>query len=342
MGPLSGVRVIEMIGLGPCPFAGMMLADMGAEVIAIERPGGGTLDMSPDFFRRGKTIRQINVKSDAGRAEVANLIGDADALIEGFRPGVMERLGLGPDDCARSNPRLVYGRMTGWGQEGPLAQAAGHDLNYIALAGALYPMGPGDGPPQVPLNLIGDFGGGGMFLAFGMVCALFEARQSGQGQVVDAAMIDGASILMTMFHAFRVNGLWSDTRGQNWLDGAAHFYGAYETADGKFITLGALEPQFMQVFLDIMGLPADWMESHDQPADWPAKKAELAALFRTKTQWEWCELLEGSDACFAPVLPFWDAHTHPHIAARSGFVEHDGWRQPAPAPRFSRTKPRLK
>ncbi|MEL6978011.1 MAG: CaiB/BaiF CoA-transferase family protein [Pseudomonadota bacterium] len=343
MGPLAGLKIIEIVGIGPGPFAGMLLADMGAEVIAVTRPKGVALgDLPKDASFRGKTRHPLDLKSAEGRAALLELAADADALIEGNRPGVMERLGLGPEELAARNKRLVYGRMTGWGQEGPLAQAAGHDLNYAALAGAIHPLGAADAPPTPPLNLVADYGGGAMFLAFGVVCAMLEAQRSGQGQVVDAAMVDGASLMMTMFHSLRASGLWNEARGANFLDGGAHFYGCYRTKDDRFVTLGAIEPQFMMLFIQKAGLDPSWISKHMDQSAWPALKEEMAALFATKTEAEWRELLEGADVCFAPAPPFWEAHLHPHAQARGAFIEHDGMIQPAPAPRFSRTKPEVK
>ena len=340
-GPLAGLKLVEMVGLGPGPFAGMLMADMGADVIAVDRPGGASIVLDHDICWRGKTRLELDIKTHAGRAAVRDHIASADALIEGNRPGVMERLGLGPDDCWRVNPRLVYGRMTGWGQEGPLAQAAGHDLNYIALAGALYAMGAPDAPPPVPLNLVGDYGGGAMFLAFGVMAALWEAQRSGKGQVVDAAMVDGASLMMSFFHSLRASGWWTEARGANMLDGGAHFYGCYECADGRHVSVGAIEPVFMAVLVDKMGLPGHWLDRHMDRAAWPDLRAELAARFAKRTQAEWCDLLEGTDACFAPVLPFWEAPEHPHAQARHAFIRRSGVTEPAPAPRFSRTRPDL-
>jgi len=340
-GPLAGLKVVEMVGLGPGPFAGMLLADMGAEVIAVDRPGGASIVLPRDISWRGKTRVELDLKTRAGRAAVLDHLATADALIEGNRPGVMERLGLGPEDCWQVNPRLVYGRMTGWGQEGPLSQAAGHDLNYIALAGALHPMGAPDAPPPVPLNLVGDYGGGAMFLAFGIMAALWEAQRSGKGQVVDAAMVDGASLMMTFFHSLMASGWWAQERGANFLDGGAHFYGCYACADGKFVSVGAIELPFMKVLVEKMDLPESWLERHMDRESWPELKAELAARFATRPQAEWCALLEGTDACFAPVLPVWEAHEHPHALARHAFIRRENVVEPAPAPRFSRTKPDL-
>ncbi len=340
-GPLAGLKVIEMVGLGPGPFAGMLLADMGAEVVAVDRPGGVSITLSHDINRRGKRVVEVDLKTRAGKAAVLDLVSTADVLIEGNRPGVMERLGLGPEDCWKANPRLVYGRMTGWGQEGPLAHAAGHDLNYIALAGALHPMGDPDTPPPVPLNLVGDYGGGAMFLAFGVMAAVYEAQQSGKGQVVDAAMVDGASLMMSFFHSLRASGWWAEARGDNFLDGGAHFYGCYACSDGKFVSVGAIELPFMTVLVEKANLPREWLDLHMDRGEWPRLKAELAALFATRPQAEWCDLLEGSDACFAPILPFWEAADHPHAKARGAFITRDGVVEPAPAPRFSRTKPPL-
>jgi alpha-methylacyl-CoA racemase len=340
MGPLSGYRIVEVVGIGPGPFAGMMFADMGAEVIAVDRPGGGTM-LPVDINRRGKRSIELDLKSESGKNAFLRLCETADALFEGYRPGVMEKLGLGPDDVAAVNPKLVYGRMTGWGQTGPLANTAGHDINYIALSGALHAVGPKDGPPTVPLNLMADYGGGGMMLAFGLVCALLEAQKSGKGQTIDVSMVEGSSALMSLFHSLKASGLWAERRGVNMLDGGAHFYGTFETADGEFVSLGAIEPQFMQVFIEKTGLDATWMQNHMNPAEWPRLKEELTGLFKTKTSAEWQELLGGTDACFTPILPFWEAYTHPQNAARNSFVEIDGLMQPAPTPKFSRTEPEI-
>ncbi|MEQ9586387.1 MAG: CaiB/BaiF CoA-transferase family protein [Parvibaculaceae bacterium] len=342
MGPLKGLKVVEFVGLGPGPFAGMMLADMGAEVIAIERPGSSQNAMLEyDICRRGKIFVELDLKSGDDKQAALKLVSDSDVLIEGARPGVMERLGLGPEECFAVNAALVYGRMTGWGQSGPLSQCAGHDLNYIAISGALFSMGVADSAQPVPLNLIGDYGGGAMFLAFGIVCAVLEARQSHMGQVVDASMVEGSSLLMSLFHSFRAGGQWNDTRGSNFLDGGAHFYSVYETSDGKFVSLAAIEGQFLREFIRLTELDEAWLERHMDRATWPELKAELGKLFKTRTQSEWCGLLEGTDSCFAPVLPFWEAHQHPQNLHRGSFIELSGVVQPAPAPKFSRTKPEI-
>jgi alpha-methylacyl-CoA racemase len=343
-GPLQGLRVIEMVGIGPCPFAAMMLADMGAEVIRIDRrpdPSAPnpypTLGTKYDVMARGRRSLALDLKSPRARQLLLDLVGKADALVEGFRPGVMERLGLGPEVCHDRNPKLVYGRVTGWGQAGPLAQAAGHDLNYVALSGMLHAMGDADRPPAPPLNLVGDFGGGGMMLAFGVVCAMLEARASGRGQVVDAAMTDGAALLGAMTYGLRAHGAWSGARGANLLDGGAPFYATYACADGRFIAVGAIEPQFYARLLALTGASDPAFARQWGTDDWPALKEKFAALFATRTRDAWCALLEGADACFAPVLDMDEAPHHPHNAARKTFVDVDGVMQPAAAPRFSRT-----
>jgi alpha-methylacyl-CoA racemase len=338
MGPLTGYRVIELSGIGPGPFAAMILADMGAEVVRVDRLGGagGLNGLRANILNRGRRSMAVDLKHPDGVETVLRMVESAHVLTEGFRPGVAERLGLGPEPCLARNPGLVYGRMTGWGQEGPMAQAAGHDINYIALAGALDPIGRAGQPPLPPLNLVADFGGGGMFLAFGIVCALLEAASSGQGQVVDAAMVDGSAVLMAMFHGMRAMGFWQDERGTNLIDTGAHFYEVYETADGKYVSVGAIEPQFYAELLRLTGLHDDLPAQMDR-AHWPAMKERLAAIFRTKTRDEWCALMEGSDACFAPVLSMAEAPQHPHNQHRGTFVEVDGVVQPGPAPRFSRT-----
>ena len=337
MGPLAGFKVIELAGIGPAPMCGMMLADMGARVVRVDRTGVAARG-GKDIAARGKQSIAVDMKRDAGRELVLNLCRDADALIEGFRPGVTERLGVGPEDTMAVNPRLVYGRMTGWGQDGPMAQAAGHDINYIALAGALNAIGPRGQKPVPPLNLIGDFGGGGMLLGFGVLCGMLEAQKSGKGQVVDAAMIDGTAALMAMCFTSLGNGMWRDERGTNTLDGGAHFYDTYETSDGKYISLGSIEPQFYALLMEKTGFSGDdAFTDQRNPEQWPALKARLAEVFLSKTRDEWCEIMEGTDVCFAPVLSVTEVQNHPHHQARGTFVEFDGIVQPAPAPRFSRT-----
>ncbi|MDQ3579083.1 MAG: CoA transferase [Actinomycetota bacterium] len=341
MGPLQGVRVVEMAGRGPGPFTGMLLADLGAEVIRIDRPNATAREQAPDdrleLVGRGRRSMVVDLKHPEGRATVLRLVEQADAMFEGFRPGVMERLGLGPDECMRGNPRLVYGRATGWGQEGPLSLTAGHDINYIALAGALEPIGRYGAPPTVPLNLVGDYAGGGMMLALGLVCALLEARSSGVGQVVDSAMVDGASLLMTVFHGRRLAGTWLDERGTNYVDSGAPFYDVYETADRKYIAVGAIEPKFHREMLRRIGFDLASLPDVVRRKDWPELKAQLADIFKSKTRAEWTALLEGTDSCFAPVLGLGEVDQHPHHQARQSFVEVAGVSQPAPAPRFSRT-----
>ncbi len=345
-GPLAGMRVVEMVGIGPCPFAAMMLADMGAEVIRIDRKGGAD-DAFPmlgtrfDVLARGRRSLALDLKKPAALETMLRLVERADVLLEGFRPGVMERLGLGPQPCLARNPRLVYGRVTGWGQDGPLAQAAGHDINYLALSGMLHAMGRADAPPAPPLNLVGDFGGGAMLLAFGVVCAAFEARTSGKGQVVDAAMTDGSALLGAMMYGLRAHGSWSDAREANMLDGGAPFYDTYACADGGFVAVGALEPRFYARLLALAGADAADFPPQWDRARWPELRRRLAALFATRGRDEWCALLEGSDACFAPVLDMREAPGHAHNRAREAFVEIDGVVQPAPAPRFSRTSPEV-
>jgi alpha-methylacyl-CoA racemase len=343
-GPLAGLKVIEMVGIGPCPFAAMMLADMGADVIRIDRkPDQDAPNPYPmlgtkfDVMARGRRSLALDLKDPRARQVLLDLVAKADVLVEGFRPGVMERLGLGPDPCLDRNPRLVYGRVTGWGQTGPLALAAGHDLNYVALSGMLHAMGRADGPPAPPLNLVGDFGGGAMMLAFGVVCAAWEAKSSGKGQVVDAAMTDGAALLGSMMYGLRAFGSWRDEREANLLDGGAPFYDCYACSDGKFISIGAIEPQFYSQLLALTGAQDPQLRKQWRQADWPELKRKFADLFATRTRAEWCTLLEGTDVCFAPVLDMAEAPRHPHNAARGTFVERDGVTQPAPAPRFSRT-----
>ena len=334
-GPLEGVRVVELAGIGPGPFCGMLLADLGAEVVRVTRAAGAGLAGIDDVMARGRTVVRADLKSDEGRETVARLAEAADVLIEGFRPGVTERLGLGPDDLLARNPRLVYGRMTGYGQDGPLSSVAGHDINYISIAGVLGAMKRTGERPLFPLNLVGDFGGGGMLLAFGVVAALLHARATGEGQVVDAAMVDGASLLSTLIHGLGAQGMWGDP-GTNLLDSGAHFYEVYETADGGYMAVGAIEPQFYAELLERLELSADDFPQFDRDR-WPEFKERFAAVFRMKTREEWEERFAGSDACTTPVLGLFEAHTHPHNRARDGFVEQDGVTLPAPAPRFSAT-----
>ncbi|MGE9765260.1 CaiB/BaiF CoA transferase family protein [Pseudomonas sp. PDM20] len=337
-GPLTGLKVIEMVGLGPAPFCAMLLADMGAEVIRVQRPGQALGERARfDVLGRGRRAVALDLRQSEGVETLLQLVEGADALIEGFRPGVMERLGLGPEQCLQRNPKLVFGRMTGWGQSGPLAQAAGHDINYIALAGALHAIGRPGEKPVVPHNYIGDFGGGGMLLGFGVLCALLEAQRSGKGQVVDAAMTDGTALLSAMMYGFRAGGRLSDERGANLLDGGAHFYDTYACADGRFIALGAIEPQFYAELLQRCGIDDPQFQQQMDPRQWPQLKAKLTALFLQRSRAQWCELLEGSDACFAPVLDWAEAAQHPHNRERGTYLELDGVLQPAPAPRFSRT-----
>lgn len=343
MGPLEGIKIIEIAGIGPGPFCGMMLADMGAEVIRIDRAGGGLGGAIPnDIMNRNRRSVAVNLKSPEGAETVLKLCENADAIFEGFRPGVAERLGIGPDACLKRNPKIVYGRMTGWGQDGPMAQAAGHDINYISLSGALHAIGRKGESPVPPLNLVGDFGGGGMYLAFGMVCALLEAKNSGKGQVVDAAMVDGSASLMSMFFTFKNMGMFNEERGTNMLDGAAHFYDTYETKDGKWISIGSIEPQFYKLLIEKANLDAAKFAPQMVVDKWPELKAELTEVFLSKTRDEWCEIMEGSDVCFAPILSISEAVEHPHNKARQTFVEVDGITQPAPAPRFSRSKPEIR
>jgi len=337
MGPLAGLRIIELTGIGPGPFCGMMLSDMGAEVIRVDRPGGGR-GRPKDVLARNRRSIAVDLKDPRGVEVVLKLVETADALFEGFRPGVTERLGLGPDECMARNEKLVYGRMTGWGQEGPMSKAAGHDINYIGLAGALHGIGRKGERPVPPLNLIGDFGGGGMMLAFGLVCALLEARSSGRGQVVDAAMVDGAATLMAMFFSMGATGDFKDQRGTNLLDGGAHFYDTYETKDGGYICIGSIEPQFYALLLEKAGLDPERFGAQMDADRWPDYKAEMEEIFKSKTRDQWCKIMEGTDVCFAPVLSIFEAPEHPHNKARDTFVEVDGMMQPAPSPRFSRSK----
>jgi alpha-methylacyl-CoA racemase len=336
-GPLQGLKVIEMAGIRPGPFTAMMLADMGAEVLRVDRPNARVLNPDKDVLNRGRRSIAVDLKHPDGAQTVLRLVEQADALFEGFRPGVMERLGLGPDECLARNPKVVYGRMTGWGQDGPLAHAAGHDINYIAIAGVLNNFKRDGERPVPPNNLVGDFGGGGLLLAFGLVCAMLEASRSGQGQVVDAAMVDGAAVLSTMIHAFVAMGIWQDNPGHNMLDTGAPFYEVYETSDGKFLAIGAIEHQFYAELLERTGLKDEDLPFQLDRDQWPSTKDRFAAFFKTKTRDEWQSILEGTDACAVPVLSMTEAPSHPHNVARQTFVERDGLIQPAPAPRFSRT-----
>ena len=335
-GPLAGLRVIEFAGIGPGPFACMLLSDMGADVVTVDRPGKKLGDKT-NIAGRGRSVVLADLKDPAGREQVLQLLERADVLVEGFRPGVMERLGLGPDDLAARCPRLVYGRMTGWGQHGPLALAAGHDLNYIAITGALHAIGPAGGPPVPPLNLVGDYGGGSLYLIVGILAALQERQRSGRGQVVDAAMSDGVISLMSNFVAHSLRGLFKEQRGSNMLDGGAPYYGVYETADAKHVCIGPIEPQFFAEICERLDVaPALRGVQHDRTR-WPELRAEFERIFKGRTRDEWAALLEGTDVCFAPVLPLSEAAGHPHNVARNAFVDVDGVKQPAPAPRFSRT-----
>lgn len=346
MGPLHGIKVVEFAALGPCPMAAMILADLGAEVVRIERklppgakPGSELFDPRIDILNRSRRVVTLDLKKPEGIAAARQLIAGANILVEGFRPGVMERLGLGPDEALKANPRLVFGRMTGWGQTGPLANAAGHDINYLSLSGALHAIGEPGRKPVVPLNLVADCGGGAMLLVVGVLAALTEARNSGQGQVVDAAMTDGSALLMTMMYTLKAMGEWTQQRGSNLLDGGAHFYDTYRCRDGKYISIGPIEPQFYALFLAKTGLTdPDFSQQWDR-ARWPELKARLAAHLETRSRDEWCQLLEGSDACVAPVLDMDEAPEHPHNRARGTFIEVGGVIQPAPAPRFSRSTP---
>ena len=341
MGPLQGIRIVELAGIGPGPFCGMLLADLGAEVVLVDRKGGSLpFGAKPkhDLTRRGKRSIALDLKQPGAAEVVLRLLEQADALIEGFRPGVMERLGLGPDVCLARNPRLVFGRLTGWGQSGPLAQAAGHDLNYVALSGLLNHGGHLDSAPSIPPTVVGDIGGGAMFMALGVVSGILSARETGRGQVIDGAITDGCAVMSMLIQGLRAQRLWVDRRQSNALDGGAHWYDCYQCADGEWISVGALEPQFYQLLLQKCGLTGQGLEQAQFDfANWPQLKVRFAELFRTRTRAEWCELLEGTDVCFAPVLSFAEAQAHPHNRARKAYVEVDGVTQPAPAPRFSAT-----
>jgi alpha-methylacyl-CoA racemase len=333
-GPLAGFRIVEFAGIGPGPFACMMLADMGAEVVTLDRVGAGKNLKS--VAGRGREVIELDLKDKAAIGRVLDLLGNADALIEGFRPGVMERLGLGPDVVLARNPRLVYGRMTGWGQEGPLAHAAGHDINYISVTGALAAIGTKE-TPVPPLNLVGDFGGGALYLVVGVLAALLEASKSGKGQVVDTAMCDGAASLLSMFFDLAATGRWTEQRESNFLDGGSHFYGVYECACGNFISIGSIEPQFYALLRQHAGLSDPAFDAQMDRKAWPSLRQKLEAVFKSKTRDEWCKIMEGTDICFAPVLTMTEATKHPHMMARNVFIERHGITQPAPAPRFSRT-----
>ncbi len=341
MGPLAGLKILEFEAIGPGPFCGMMLADMGADVLLIDRPDDPRLGLGRDrwfdVMLRGRRSATLDLKSKNGVEAACELAGRADAIIEGFRPGVMERLGLGPDVLLARNPKLVYGRMTGWGQDGPLSARAGHDINYIALTGVLHAIGRSGGAPVPPLNLVGDFGGGGMLLAFGIACALVEAQRSGKGQVVDAAMVDGASLLAAMFSGMMAAGRWSETRGENVLDTGAPWYDVYETKDGKYVSIGSIEPKFYEDLIFRLGLKDQNLPPQHDRKSWPALRKIFSEKFKEKTRDDWCKVFEGSDACFAPVLTFSEARAHPHNVVRATFMRSGKVDQPSPAPRFSRT-----
>jgi len=345
MGPLAGVKIVELGGIGPGPFASMLLSDLGADVVRIDRimasDSGLHVEERFNLLHRGRRSVAMDLKQPGAVKAVLEMVAQADALIEGFRPGVAERLGLGPQDCHVVNPRLIYGRMTGWGQEGPMAQAPGHDLNYIALSGALHAIGPRDGPPVPPLNLVGDFGGGALYLALGVVSGMLEARASGRGQVVDAAMVDGSASLMTLMYGLHGAGAWTDRRGDNRLDSGAPWYGVYETQDGRYVALASNEPRFYQVSVALMGLKAEELPDQHDRSCWPEVRGIFARVFRTRTRDEWCSLMDGKEVCFAPVLSMAEAPEHPHLKARGTFVKVDDVVQPAPAPRFSRTRPEI-
>jgi len=341
MGPLKGLKIIEMAGIGPGPFCGMVLADLGAEIIRVDRASAIGTGSKQEPSNRGKKSIAVDLKAKEGVEVVLKLVETADAIFEGFRPGVMERLGIGPEVCMARNNRIVFGRMTGWGQEGPLANAAGHDINYISLSGALAAIGRPGSPPVPPLNLIGDFGGGGMLLALGLVAALLESKESKKGQVVDAAMTDGSALLMTMIYSMQSSGMWKTTMGSNLLDGGSHFYDTYECKDGKFISIGSIEPQFYALLCQIAELDEKVFSKQMSRDLWPEQKEEIKKIFLKKTRDEWCELMEGTDVCFAPVLDMSEAPQHPHNKERKTFIDLEGVTQPAPAPRFSRTEPEV-
>ncbi len=345
MGPLSGYRIIELAGIGPGPMCAMLLSDMGADVLRIDRTADAGLGIAMEnkyaLLNRGRRSVALDLKKPAAIEAMLKLVEKADGLIEGFRPGVTERLGLGPEVCLKRNPKLIYGRMTGWGQEGPMAHAAGHDINYIALSGALHSIGRRGEAPVPPLNLVGDFGGGALYLALGVVAGLLEAQKSGKGQIVDAAMVDGAASLMTAIYGIHGSGRWTDNRGENILDSGAHYYDVYETKDGKHVSIGSIESKFYDELLELSGLKKEELARQNDRDAWPAMKQKVAAIFKTKTRDEWCKIMEGSDVCFAPVLSMTEAPKHPHNRHRGTFIEDDGVIQPGPAPRFSRTPSKI-
>ncbi len=345
MGPLSGYRIIELAGIGPGPMCAMLLSDMGADVLRIDRTADAGLGIATDtkyaLLNRGRRSVALDLKKPQAIEAVLKLVEKADGLIEGFRPGVTERLGIGPEVCLKRNPRLVYGRMTGWGQDGPMALAAGHDINYIALSGALHSIGRRGEAPVPPLNLVGDFGGGALYLALGVVAGILETQKSGKGQVVDAAMVDGAASLMTAIYGMHGSGFWNDNRGDNVLDTGAHYYDVYETKDGKFVSIGSIETKFYDELLELSGLKREELARQNDRNAWPAMKLKVAACFKTKTRDEWCKIMEGSDVCFAPVLSMAEAPKHPHNKHRGTFIEEGGVVQPGPAPRFSRTPSKI-
>ena len=338
MGPLTGIRVVEMAGIGPGPFTAMMLSDLGAEVIRVDRLSHKGIGYRANVLNRGRKSIAVDLKNPRGVETTLRLIEQADVVLEGFRPGVMERLGLGPEKCLSVNPRLIFGRMTGWGQTGPLSQAAGHDINYISIAGALGAMGYADRPPAPPLNLVGDFGGGAMYLLTGILAALVERATSAQGQIIDAAMSDGTASLLSPFFGLMAMNMWTTDRFSNRLDGGAFYYGSYECSDGRYISIGSLEPQFYALLLEKAEITDSEFQEQLDEAAWPAKREKLTQLFKTKTRQQWCDIMEGTDVCFAPVLDLKEAPNHPHNIDRKTFVELDGVVQPAPAPRFSRTQ----
>jgi len=338
VGPLTGIRVVEMAGIGPGPFTAMMLSDLGAEVIRVDRISHKGTGHRANVLNRGRKSIAVDLKNPRGVETTLRLIEQADVVLEGFRPGVMERLGLGPEECLSVNPRLIFGRMTGWGQTGPLSQAAWHDINYISIAGALGAMGYADRPPAPPLNLVGDFGGGAMYLLTGILAALVERATSGQGQIIDAAMTDGTASLLSPFFGLMAMNMWTTDRFSNRLDGGAFYYGSYECSDGKYISIGSLEPQFYALLLEKAEITDPEFQEQLDEAAWPAKREKLNQLFKTRTRQQWCDIMEGTDVCFAPVLDLKEAPTHPHNIDRKTFVELEGVVQPAPAPRFSRTQ----